>query len=295
MRYTYRDHFVSSVLNERVRDKLRDLSLEKALDIIRISEIKAEQAKAWNSIGDTDMHAMRKGTRTKRWGKHGNEAERRPRETNRTTTGIVVNCSFCGKTHDRGKYPAWGRKCRVCQGLNHFAAKCRKLKARRDVKTVETEQYSVGSLKDDSATQHLVNCVNRRQTEPGYILLGIESNRVKFECDTGSQCNILPLSDYKLATGDTNLKKLTRVSDTLTVYSGMKVKVMVTTTLQVHRNAHKHNLHFKVMSGKQYQPLQELTHKDSEFTWNESYAKAVRVIHVKLSNTPVLRYYDMAH
>ena len=98
----YRDHLVSSVRDERVRDRLleqRELTLEKALDIIRSSEIKAEQAKAWNSIGDTDVHMMRKGTRTKQWGKHGNEAERpRPRETTRATIGIVVNCSFCGKT-----------------------------------------------------------------------------------------------------------------------------------------------------------------------------------------------------
>ena len=41
-------------------------------------------------------------------------------------------------------------------------------------------------------------------------------------------------------------------------------------------------------------PLRELTRKDSEFTWNESHTKAERAIHVKLSNAPVLRYYDMA-
>ena len=117
---------------------------------------------SYNSIGDTDVHAMRKDTRMKQREKRGNEAERiRPRETRRATTGIVVNCSFCGKTHDRGKCPAWGRKCRVCQGLNHFAAKCRKLKIRRDVKTVETEQYGVSSLKDDSATQHTVTYSHR--------------------------------------------------------------------------------------------------------------------------------------
>ena len=40
-------------------------------------------------------------------------------------------------------------------------------------------------------------------------------------------------------------------------------------------------------------PLQELTRKDSEFTWNESHTKAVRAIHVKLNNAPVLRYYNM--
>ncbi|KAI0212178.1 hypothetical protein LSAT2_002909 [Lamellibrachia satsuma] len=59
----------------------------------------------------------------------------------------------------------------------------------------------------------------------------------------------------KLATGDTNLHNLTRVSITLAVYAEKKVKVTAFTTLQVHRNGRKHNLHFKVMSGKHYQPL----------------------------------------
>ena len=56
-----------------------------------------------------------------------------------------------------------------------------------------------------------------------------------------------------LATGDIHLHNLTRVSNTLTVYGGKTVKVI--TTLQVHRNGLNHNLHFKVMSGKHYQPL----------------------------------------
>lgn len=67
--------------------------------------------------------------------------------------------------------------------------------------------------------------------------------------------DFLPLSDYKLATGDTDLQNLTRVSDTLNVYGGKKVKVMAITALQVHKNGRKHNLHFKEMSGKHYRPL----------------------------------------
>ena len=68
----YRDHLVSSVIDERVRDTLleqRDLTLEKALNITRSSEIKSEQTKAWNVISDTDVNTMMKGTRTKQWGK----------------------------------------------------------------------------------------------------------------------------------------------------------------------------------------------------------------------------------
>ena len=68
---------------------------------------------------------MRKGTRPKQFGKRGSEAKRaRPRERTHMKTGTVVNCTFCGKTHDNGQCLAWGQKCRACQGLNHFAFKC---------------------------------------------------------------------------------------------------------------------------------------------------------------------------
>ena len=48
----YCDHLVLSILDERVYDKLlekHDLMLEKALNILRNSEVKAERAKAWSS------------------------------------------------------------------------------------------------------------------------------------------------------------------------------------------------------------------------------------------------------
>ena len=40
--------------------------------------------------------------------------------------------------------------------------------------------------------------------------------------------------------------------------------------------------------------LRELICKESKFAWNESYTKAARAIHDKLSNGPVLRYYDVS-
>ena len=78
---------------------------------------------------------------------------------------------------------------------------------------------------------------------------------MKFECDTGSQCNILPLRDYKLATGDDNLQQITQTADTITVYGGRKIRVTGNANLQVHRNGNSYELHFKVMSGANYQPL----------------------------------------
>ena len=42
-------------------------------------------------------------------------------------------------------------------------------------------------------------------------------------------------------------------------------------------------------------PLRELIRKESEFAWNESHTKALRAIHDKLSNAPMLRYWVNTH
>ena len=34
------------------------------------------------------------------------------------------DCKFCGKSHDKGKCPAYGKTCNKCDSKNHFEAKC---------------------------------------------------------------------------------------------------------------------------------------------------------------------------
>ena len=80
-----------------------------------------------------------------------------------------------------------------------MSAKKRAVKAGKHT----NEQYEVSRVSDDSASHQAVNSVNELQLAAGYVTLGIGSHRIMFECDTGSQCNILPLNDYTLATGDT--------------------------------------------------------------------------------------------
>ena len=49
----------------------------------------------------------------------------------------VNNCYFCGRTHYRGKCPAYGKKCNYCMRLNHFEAVCQqKLKSDRPIRQI---------------------------------------------------------------------------------------------------------------------------------------------------------------
>ena len=35
-----------------------------------------------------------------------------------------TDCKFCGKSHDKGICPTYGKTCNRCGGKNHFEAKC---------------------------------------------------------------------------------------------------------------------------------------------------------------------------
>ena len=91
----YRDHLVSSVYKDSVREKLlerRELTLETALDIIRNSEIKIEHAKAWNNVDDTDI--------CNSVNRHNDKQSAKKRfEKANENADFVNDCSYCGMRH----------------------------------------------------------------------------------------------------------------------------------------------------------------------------------------------------
>ena len=123
----YRDHLVSGVYKDSVREKLlerRELTLEMALDIIRNSEIKIERAKAWNNVDDTGI--------CNSVNRHNDKQSAKKRfEKANENADFVNDCSYCGMRHAKGKCTAWRKTCRICQGMDHFAIKCRSTSQRQ--------------------------------------------------------------------------------------------------------------------------------------------------------------------
>ena len=69
------------------------------------------------------------------------------------------DCKYCGKSHNKGKCPAYGKTCNGCGGKNHFEAKCmqksrRKGKAHRSHKSQKCDKCGHFEKKVDS---HLAN------------------------------------------------------------------------------------------------------------------------------------------
>ena len=56
------------------------------------------------------------------------------------------HCGKCGKSHERGNCPAYGKTCGRCQGINHFKAVCRSKVASQDGDRALTEARSHSRL-----------------------------------------------------------------------------------------------------------------------------------------------------
>ena len=64
-----------------------------------------------NSVPSYNNPLLTAHALTKRWPSgHGNNGH---------------HCGKCGKSHERGNCPAYGKTCDKCKGINHFKAICR--------------------------------------------------------------------------------------------------------------------------------------------------------------------------
>ena len=123
--------------------------------------------------------------------------QRNPTNTQRTRDADPPSksmCKNCGFQHLKKQCPAFGKQCRKCNKLNHFAKCCRG--AKRKVEAVEQSESSPKSdLMFVGAIDH--NNTTELGTDECYTTLDIEGHLVKFKVDTSSQVNILPSSVYK--------------------------------------------------------------------------------------------------
>ena len=88
-----------------------------------------------------------------------------------------------------------------------------------------------------------VHCLDDSQ----FVTLRIQSgNFIRFQVDTGAQCNVLPLSTYKQATGDVTLSKVTATHTKVTAYGGGTLPVVGTTLLKVWRDKSRYLLDCKL-------------------------------------------------
>ena len=196
-----RDRIVCGVSSEKIKERLlreRDLTLDKAIDLCRAEEQSKTQLKCISEEVSADLslvHAINPRPKRQPTVSHGSlpneEAGAVKPISNQHPTSI---CRNCGYQHKRDKCPAFGKRCNKCHKFNHFARYCRSSKGVSTLTQKEEEE------EHSDADELVVGTLNAKQTvEMGvnecFASFRVQDRVIKFKIDTGSQVNVMPLSE----------------------------------------------------------------------------------------------------
>lgn len=180
-------------------------------------------------------------------------------ERNNATT---QECRNCGKTHDlrrRESCPASRRTCSKCGKCNAFVAVCRsralvdRNKHSQTARVVElgkmeeTKSDKIYGISDIAAVQLY---------DSQLVTLKLKSgNYLRFQPDTGTQCNVIPLHLYKKATKDVRVKHMKTYPTVIVAYGGLKIPVVGQVQIHVSRGDYKGYLDCKLVDSTEIWPL----------------------------------------
>ena len=187
-----KDRIVLGVSNTKTRERLLrvpDLTLEKALDVVRSAEATEMQMKELDS--DSSVHGIGREKDKSTDKKTPSDEEKRP-------PSKKFNCRNCGTRHGARECPAYGKTCNYCQRRNHFQSVCR---SRKNVHGLGVEQQEEDHDLDSTLSVGAVTTEVQIQNEECYVMLLGKGHITKLKIDTGSQVNIMPFKDLKKIVG----------------------------------------------------------------------------------------------
>ena len=243
-----RDRLIFGIHDTKVRERLlREtiLTLIKTDEICRAAESMTEQMRivGQSNNATTSVHAVRQVSGQKK--RMSKEASRR----NKSET--TKECWNCGRQHGRQPKelcPAFGKSCDCCGKQNHFAKKCREKRSsntRNSVRAIgEPDEVfparEVATLLDDS------QCVTLKLDSGNYI---------RFQIDSGAQCNVLPLKLYKRATKDVQMNDVTKCQSSILAFGGSRLTVVGEVRVRVWRGDYKCILICKLVDSDNIRPI----------------------------------------
>ena len=240
-----RDRIVLGIRDDKMRERLlryNDLTLQKAVDIIKAAEQTEHQVKLMGA--SANVNVLKQG-RSK-----SNRSSMQSRAANNKQQSSRGTCGRCGTSHAKKKCPAFNQKCHRCGNMNHYQSLCRS----KTVASVHiddgTDQYEISTVGEQPsrANKALVNLyVNRRQ--PG--------NEIRFQVDTGPDCHLLPLKMYKSITGENTVERLEKRNKSIVSYTGERKQIAGKISLPVWHKDRRKTLTFNVVNGD-YQPVLSL-------------------------------------
>ncbi|KAJ8913367.1 hypothetical protein NQ315_008758 [Exocentrus adspersus] len=264
-----RDRIVSGISDFAMQEKLlqqSDLTLKRAEQMCRASEVSRYQVEQLK--GDKEVHALRVGQqKRKNAGRKGKVGAQSSATTGVGTQGTEYDCLKCGRRHGPRSCPAFGKKCTVCNKLNHFAVGCKfrnssdtfvrktagngnKRAASQKVYEVQNKNSEYSSDDEmpciDSITIHNINnCSSSRGTNKWTVTAVINKKCVTMKLDSGAQCNCMPLKIYKELGFNLNLISKSNIS--ILNYGNSKINTIGSVVLPCTVKGVRYNVKFVIV------------------------------------------------
>ena len=250
-----RDRLLFGIREPKLRERLlreTTLTLAKTDEICRASESTTAQMKLMEKEENpsSTVNAVREKS------KNLKVPRKRNLKGKDSQHGKPKECERCGSVHDHAKKeqcPAFGKTCLKCGKLSHFAAKCRSKKRDNNTRTF------VRAVDDDVSESEvfyadMISAVDLDDSQ--LVTLKLESgNYLRFQPDTGAQCNVIPVSLYKKATKDHKLERVTPLNTQLSAYGGSKLQVVGQVRITVWRDDYRCQLDCKLVDNNTIRPL----------------------------------------
>jgi len=148
----------------------------------------------------------------------------------------LFNCYKCGNQHAINKCPAFGKNCKLCGKLNHFAVKC---------KFKEKNNYQVNEVhkNDENEVTYLsLNTVETEKCKNWTDIVNINNIKMVIKLDTGAQLNVMPLNEFNKLNA-----KLEKSTVIIKAFGGFQIKSLGKIKVSVSNNRNKIITYFEVV------------------------------------------------
>ena len=166
------------------------------------------------------------------------------------------SCEFWGREYDLAKRencPTFGRSCNKCGKKNHFANVCFGHALKPTTRTHPVYCFE-DELWDEVFGVEEISAVTVDDSQ--MVKLKLESgNYLRFQPDTGAQCNVVPLRLYKKATKDVDLCNVTPVNTAIISYGGTSIPILGKVRLWVWHGDFRCLLDCNLVDSKKVRPI----------------------------------------
>jgi hypothetical protein len=235
-----------AALRTRLLEEGKDLTLDKAIEMVKCSEQVARQTQVLDKTTPATISAIRNGSSSQF--PHNDEKDSRKRQPDGRSRQSHYQakphdrpCQFCGgQPHSRSECPAAEQECHNCQKKGHYSKVCRSARA-----TSQPQKVS---------SSWIVQAINKiDRAEAAVRIFRIGKQDISFLVDCGAEVNVLPERLYKRATGDRSLSRVdpSKVA-ALACYGGEQVVTHGTAQLRLRNieNSPMHEFHIAKHDGE---------------------------------------------